>query len=60
MSQSENIFDPARLVLDLPICPRCGARMWLSRIEPDEPGHDKRTFECPKCENVVSGTFKYR
>jgi hypothetical protein len=27
--------------------------MWLSRIEPDEPNHDKRTFECPQCENVV-------
>ena len=25
-----------------------------SRIEPDSPDHDKRTFECPKCENVVS------
>jgi predicted nucleic-acid-binding Zn-ribbon protein len=60
MSQSENIFDPARLVLDLPICPKCGTRMWLSRIEPDEPGCDKRTFECPKCENEVSETFKYR
>ena len=60
MSQSENVFDPARIVLDLPICPKCGARMWLSRIEPDEPGHDKRIFECPKCENVVSETFKYR
>ena len=47
MSQSENIFDPARLVLDLPICPKCGATMWLARIEPDEPGHDSRTFECP-------------
>jgi hypothetical protein len=60
MSQSENIFDPARLVLDLPICPRCGARMWLSRIEPDEPGRDKRTFECPQCNNLVSQIVKYR
>jgi transposase-like protein len=58
MSQSENIFDPARLVLDLPICPRCGARMWLSRIEPYEPGRDKRTFECPQCNNLVSQTLK--
>jgi tRNA(Ile2) C34 agmatinyltransferase TiaS len=60
MSQSENIFDPARLVLDLPICPRCGARMWLSRIEPEEPGRDKRTFECPQCNNLVSQIAKYR
>lgn len=60
MSQSENIFDPARLVLDLPICPKCGATMWLARIEPDEPGHDKRTFECPHCEMAVSEIVKYR
>jgi hypothetical protein len=60
MSQSENMFDPIRLVLDLPICPKCRARMWLARIEPDEPGHDKRTFECAQCENVVSEIVKYR
>jgi hypothetical protein len=59
MSQWES-FDPARLVLDLPACPKCGARMWLARIEPDAPGHDKRTFECPQCEDVVSETFKFR
>jgi hypothetical protein len=23
--------------------------MWLARIEPDAPGHDKRVFECPQC-----------
>jgi hypothetical protein len=49
-----------RLVLSQPVCPKCGGRMWLSRIEPDEPNHDKRTFECPQCENVVSEVVKYR
>jgi transposase-like protein len=49
-----------RLVLSQPTCPQCGARMWLARIEPDEPGHDKRTFECPSCEKVVSEIVKYR
>ena len=29
-----------------PICSKCGATMMLSRIEPDSPGHDMRTFEC--------------
>jgi hypothetical protein len=43
-----------------PACPMCGARMWLSRIEPDRPDHDKRIFECPQCENVVSEIVKYR
>jgi hypothetical protein len=60
MAQSESIFDPTRLVLHHPICPRCGVRMWLATIEPDSPDHDKRTFECPQCENVVSEIFKYR
>jgi hypothetical protein len=23
--------------------------MWLMRIEPDEPGREKRTFECEAC-----------
>jgi transcription elongation factor Elf1 len=32
----------------------------LSRIEPDEPGRDKRTFECPQCNNLVSQIVKYR
>jgi hypothetical protein len=59
MSQPET-FDAARLVLHLPPCPKCGARMWLVQIEPDAPGHDKRIFECPHCEHVVSETFKYR
>jgi hypothetical protein len=59
MSQSFE-FDPARLVLSQPVCSQCGGRMWLSRIEPDEPNHDKRTFECPQCENVVSEVVKYR
>ena len=33
---ASTVFDPARLALDLPKCPNCGAPMWLSRIEPDE------------------------
>jgi ribosomal protein S27AE len=59
MSQTSG-FDPARLVLSLPTCPKCGATMWLARIEPDKPQHDKRTYECPKCEHEVSDVVKYR
>ena len=58
MSQSQS-FDPARLVLDLPTCPKCGASMWLVRVERDVPGHDNRFFECPRCEHVRSETVKY-
>jgi len=59
MSQSYS-FDSDRLVLSLPYCPNCSSPMWLARIEPDSPDHDKRTFECPKCENVLSEIVKYR
>jgi len=41
MPQS-NIFDPARLVLSQPTCPKCWATMCLTHIEPDEPDYDKR------------------
>ena len=43
-----------------PECPKCKTAMMLSRIELDQPGHDKRTFECPKCENVETMVVKYR
>jgi hypothetical protein len=29
--------------IERPVCPRCNALMWIARIEPDEPGHDRRT-----------------
>jgi len=40
--------------------PKCGTSMWVVRIEPNSPNHDRRTFECPQCENVVSEIVKYR
>jgi predicted RNA-binding Zn-ribbon protein involved in translation (DUF1610 family) len=43
-----------------PPCPKCGTQMLLARIAPDKPDHDKRTFECPKCEHSESVVVKYR
>jgi predicted RNA-binding Zn-ribbon protein involved in translation (DUF1610 family) len=43
-----------------PSCPRCGTRMMLARIEPAQPEHDKRTFECPKCGNEHSEVVKFK
>jgi ribosomal protein S27AE len=45
-----------------PNCPRCGTRMMLARLSPvpNKPGHDKRTFECPKCGNEVSEVVKFK
>jgi hypothetical protein len=42
-----------------PKCGKCGVSMWLARIEPDKPDFDKRTYECPVCENVVAEIVKY-
>ena len=33
---------------------------YLTRIEPDKPDHNKRTFECPNSENVESFVVKYK
>jgi ribosomal protein S27AE len=37
-----------------PVCSKCGAPMWLIRIEPDKFGFARRTFECPRCQNQVT------
>jgi hypothetical protein len=34
--------------------------MWLARIEPDRPDHDKRTFECKACGKTMAEVVKYR
>ena len=36
--------------IEHPRCARCGAPMWLARIEPDGPSLEKRTFECQVCQ----------
>jgi uncharacterized protein YbaR (Trm112 family) len=53
-------FDPARLVLSLPACPKCGGTMWLALIEAVDSDQDKRTFECPQCQHGYSEVVKYR
>jgi len=43
-------------------CPECkSTEMWLALIEPsDEPGYDRRTFECPRCQYSKVEIVKYR
>jgi len=43
-----------------PRCATCGAPMWLTRIEPYEPDHDQRTFECEACGNSTTEIIKHR
>ena len=54
------ISGSALLIIDRPRCSECDALMWLDRIEPDEPEHDRRTFECPRCQHVETVVVKYR
>ena len=42
-----------------PKCGECDVSMWLARVERDEPDHDKCTFECPVCENMVVEIVKF-
>ena len=34
-----------------PPCSKCGRPLILTRIEPEEPGFDLRTYYCAACEN---------
>jgi hypothetical protein len=35
-----------------PPCSRCGRPLVLTRIEPEEPGFDLRTYYCAACEDA--------
>ena len=35
----------------LPPCSRCGRRLLLTRIEPEEAGFDLRTYYCALCQD---------
>ena len=51
---------PQQRIIGRPFCELCKSQMWLACIEPDEPGHDRRTFECPGCPNITVRIVKYR
>jgi hypothetical protein len=44
--------------LELLLCPKCAQFMWLARIEPDKPDHDRRTFECRDCDYTKTVVVK--
>ena len=44
-----------------PRCAKCSAEMWLAWIEPaDKPDHDRRVFECPRCQYEITKVVKYK
>ena len=54
-------FVPQSQRVEHPKCERCGARMWLAHIEPDDkPDHDRRTFLCTVCHAERLDVVKYR
>jgi len=38
--------------IERPDCPKCGTKMRLFGIEPERPGYELHSFECPKCRQV--------
>jgi hypothetical protein len=34
-------------------CEDCDTPKWLISIEPDKLNHDRRTFECPRCQKLT-------
>jgi Zn-finger nucleic acid-binding protein len=46
--------------VERPICPACGALMWLARVTSDAPGYDKRSFDCPVCEISLIAVLEIR
>jgi len=45
---------PIAQLLVRPVCSKCGAPLWLIRIQPDKRGCARRSFECPRCQNQIS------
>jgi hypothetical protein len=58
MRQFEDI-PPAQDIVH-PTCAKCGAPMWLIRLEPVGPGSQQRTFECQACQNEAVEIVKCR
>jgi len=59
MRQSQSLNSKSELVAN-PICPKCSVHMMLTRVDPDEPGYDKRTFECQVCNREQSIVVKFK
>jgi hypothetical protein len=43
-----------------PHCSECGTATLLVGIEPERPGYDLHTFECPDCEHFETAVEKNR
>ena len=41
-----------------PNCPKCRTRMLLFGIEPQRPGYELLSFDCPKCQHIETRVGK--
>lgn len=48
MPESDS-FEPPDPI-DRPLCSACGWTMWIANIEPHEPGHERHTLKCARCD----------
>ena len=60
MQHSQINSNPETKEIGPPRCDSCAVPMWLVQIEPDKPDHDRRTYECPVCDNIATEVVKYR
>jgi hypothetical protein len=51
---------PVTARADCPKCTRHATQMYLARIEPEKPGFDLRTFECPRCQHVEIAIVQFK
>jgi hypothetical protein len=58
MTFSEFTRESTPVATARPKCPDCTVPMYLARIAPDKPGYDLRTFECPRCQNILRAVAK--
>jgi hypothetical protein len=49
---------PHSAAIKRPACPKCGTKMWLFGIEPEKPGFELHSFDCPKCHHIETAIGK--
>ena len=43
-----------------PPCTKCGHHLAIRQIEPSQPGHDLRTYQCSRCQNFDRYVVRYQ
>jgi hypothetical protein len=59
MTETHTRSMPQPMATEKHVCPECSGQMTLTRIEPDSPGIDRRTFECGNCRHMEMLLVKF-